>query len=410
MSITYLDLSNYKNKLQLDREDHLAESVMPLTDKQKLSLYKKSQKSGYSTDILEEVYRRGHLIWKPELFEGTREQFAFDRVNSFISGGFAVDLDSDLLEKEVWDKPNPKQAAGKSEKLSAAGKAKAKARAKAAGRPYPNMVDNIWAARNEEYTGAEIVSKDKNQSSSRFIGTKSLSDVYKKDTPGQEVKENTISVIKSIVSETIYESKTDKLFAEEIVTTGERSSGPHGPLFRGRAAVKNASFNYGNNGQIDSYVERKNKSSGDITSSSETVQKNPMDTYTSSIRATSNPKKPGEYKNMSSNQTSSVNIVRENSAYDITKRVVSDALKEATYKGKTVPLNKPMKGDVKKSKVYVDPDGDGKAQKVNFGDKNMSIKKNQPGRKKSYCARSGGQGNLTNKTSANYWSRRAWDC
>ena len=85
-------------------------------------------------------------------------------------------------------------------------------------------------------------------------------------------------------------------------------------------------------------------------------------------------------------------------------------VKEATYQGKEVPLNKPMKGDVKKSKVYVDPDGDGKAQKVNFGDKNLSIKKHIPARKKSYCARSSGQGNLTDKTKANYWSRRAWDC
>jgi hypothetical protein len=87
-----------------------------------------------------------------------------------------------------------------------------------------------------------------------------------------------------------------------------------------------------------------------------------------------------------------------------------DDMEEATYKGKTVPLNKPMAGDVKKSKVYVDPDGDGKAKKVNFGDKTLSIKKDQPARKKSYCARSSGQGNLTNKSSANYWSRRAWDC
>jgi len=90
--------------------------------------------------------------------------------------------------------------------------------------------------------------------------------------------------------------------------------------------------------------------------------------------------------------------------------VPESGVKEATYKGKEVPLNKPMAGDVKKSKVYVDPDGDGKAQKVNFGDKNMSIKKDQPARKKSYCARSSGQGNLTDKSSANYWSRRAWDC
>jgi hypothetical protein len=89
---------------------------------------------------------------------------------------------------------------------------------------------------------------------------------------------------------------------------------------------------------------------------------------------------------------------------------VGGMIDEATYKGKTVPLNKPMKGDVKKSKVYVDPDGDGKAQKVNFGDKKLSIKKNIPARKKSYCARSSGQGNLTDKTKANFWSRKAWEC
>jgi hypothetical protein len=49
--------------------------------------------------------------------------------------------------KQVWDKPNPVK---NHSKLSPEDKARARARAKAAGRPYPNMVDNIWAARNEE--------------------------------------------------------------------------------------------------------------------------------------------------------------------------------------------------------------------------------------------------------------------
>ena len=47
---------------------------------------------------------------------------------------------------EVWDKPNPVK---KHTKLTPAKKAKAKAMAKAAGRPYPNMVDNIRAARKK---------------------------------------------------------------------------------------------------------------------------------------------------------------------------------------------------------------------------------------------------------------------
>lgn len=87
-------------------------------------------------------------------------------------------------------------------------------------------------------------------------------------------------------------------------------------------------------------------------------------------------------------------------------------IKEATHEGRQVTLNKPFRtpGGPKKSAVYVDPDGDGKAKIVRFGDPKLSIKKDQPSRKKSYCARSSGQGNLTKKDSANYWSRRAWDC
>lgn len=46
---------------------------------------------------------------------------------------------------EVWDRPRPKEL-GESKALTPAKKAKAKAMAKAAGRPYPNLVDNIRAA------------------------------------------------------------------------------------------------------------------------------------------------------------------------------------------------------------------------------------------------------------------------
>lgn len=49
---------------------------------------------------------------------------------------------------EVWDKPRPK-ALGRPKALSPAKKAKAKAAAKAAGRPYPNLVDNMRAARSK---------------------------------------------------------------------------------------------------------------------------------------------------------------------------------------------------------------------------------------------------------------------
>jgi hypothetical protein len=47
---------------------------------------------------------------------------------------------------EVWDKARPKDL-GKPKKLSSAKKASAKAAAKAAGRPYPNLIDNMRAAK-----------------------------------------------------------------------------------------------------------------------------------------------------------------------------------------------------------------------------------------------------------------------
>jgi len=47
---------------------------------------------------------------------------------------------------EVWDTDRPK-GLGKPKKLSPAKKASAKAMAKAAGRPYPNLVDNMRAAK-----------------------------------------------------------------------------------------------------------------------------------------------------------------------------------------------------------------------------------------------------------------------
>jgi len=46
------------------------------------------------------------------------------------------------MKKAFWDKPNPKK---KSTPLTPAQKARARARARAAGRPYPNLVDNAAA-------------------------------------------------------------------------------------------------------------------------------------------------------------------------------------------------------------------------------------------------------------------------
>lgn len=86
---------------------------------------------------------------------------------------------------------------------------------------------------------------------------------------------------------------------------------------------------------------------------------------------------------------------------------LSQPVVEADYKGRKVPLNKPMQGDVKKFKVYVKDPSTGNVKKVNFGDPNMRIKKNDPDRRRSFRARHNCD-NPGPKTKARYWSCRKW--
>ncbi len=85
----------------------------------------------------------------------------------------------------------------------------------------------------------------------------------------------------------------------------------------------------------------------------------------------------------------------------------SDVVMEAEYRGRKVKLNKPMRGDVKKFKVFVKDPKTKNVKKVNFGDPNMRIKKSNPKRRKSFRARHNCD-NPGPKTKARYWSCRKW--
>jgi hypothetical protein len=101
---------------------------------------------------------------------------------------------------------------------------------------------------------------------------------------------------------------------------------------------------------------------------------------------------------------------------DFYNNIMGD-LDEAKYQGREVQLNKPMAGDVKKSKVYVRDPATGNIKKVNFGhggktakrlgQKTMKIKKSNPARRKNFRARHNCD-NPGPKTKARYWSCRAW--
>lgn len=90
---------------------------------------------------------------------------------------------------------------------------------------------------------------------------------------------------------------------------------------------------------------------------------------------------------------------------------------DAEYRGRKVTLNKPMRGDVKKFKVYVKDPKTGNVKKVNFGhggtsakrrgEKTMKIRKSNPKARKSFRARHNCD-NPGPKTKARYWSCKKW--
>jgi len=153
--------------------------------KQIISLYKKSEQSGISFDTLLEVYKRGFAA-------SLDEQLAFNRVNSFIAGGAATEIDKDLLEKRgLWDNIHAKRERIK----HGSGEHMRKPGSKGA----PSKQDFIDSqSKKEEYTGAEKVSHNSDDPSSRFMGTTALTDVYKSQTPGYS---KTLSTIKRVVKE-----------------------------------------------------------------------------------------------------------------------------------------------------------------------------------------------------------------
>lgn len=384
----------------------LGESVQ-LTDKAKLSLYKKSQNSGISTDILEEVYRRGYRCWT-EAFGGTPEQFAFDRVNSFIADGFAAQLDEDL-KKACW---KGYEAIGMKKKN---------------GKTVPNCVP-VKEQLNAPLPPIEKIAKkfDKPVDTIKDV-IKTGSKVEKEHTKDQTTAEK---IAKAHVNERPdYYKKLDKAGLEEgklkdlakkasivgalagpAYDIGYTATHQHDPAYATTAALSYAAPHLKAAKVAASMIpaaikiDQAGKGEDEKERQKKFIRKNVKEQEEARSKDSSKPSS----RFIGSDEL--VTIYKSQTPGQIIKKVVKENLEEATYKGKTVPLNKPMKGDVKKSKVFVDPDGDGKAKKVNFGDKSLSIKKHIPARKKSYCARSGGQGNLTDKSSANYWSRRAWNC
>lgn len=199
------------------------EAAIALSKDAVYSLYKKSQKSGITSSILEEVYRRGYSIWN-ESFGGNAEQFAFDRVNSFIAGGFAAALDEDLIDEKNNNvnnlsaselhknhlKPNGwtiKNTTGSHDVYSHPQYKETIAVPRHKGNISPGVCRQIIKTVNSPPSLRESVKKENQTTnpelpSSRFIGSNSLVNILKNTTPGQSEVETTVELVKRVISST----------------------------------------------------------------------------------------------------------------------------------------------------------------------------------------------------------------
>ena len=215
--------------------------------------------------------------------------------------------------------------------------------------------------------------------------------------------------LKELIREQIFEELTEELCAKGKAYVKRRKAAgeKHGAYLMGRA-VKVCK------GQMSGKKKKKKKN--------EVIDENIVTIIKNALIELQNPKKAdlnkdgklsdyekirgkGIEKAMGLEETMSVSEV-------LNMEIIDENITEAKYKGKTVTLNKPMRGDSKKFKVYVNSgkknaDGSIKVKKVEFGAKGMNIKKNNPKRRKAFRARHRCD-NPGPKTMARYWSCKKW--
>ena len=337
-------------------------------------LAKKAEKSGIPVSVLRQVYNRGMAAWKTGHRPGAnQQQWAYARVNSFITkgkgtwGGADKDLAAKVRKEEVdeacWD---GYKAVGMKKKGD---------------RMVPNCVpEAITKAADFEYKKEKLpdgrvvyrkvhkklkVEGDPNPLH-RETGTDSLVKNYKKDTPGQNESANDARYMAPVpwAKQTTEDSKSPKTFED---------------VRKALAGLR------------------------EQTELSEDFVPGIMDAPTAQqlgIRA-----QFGYADHPSVEEDHDCECGGDCQCDDVEEEL---EITEAEYQGRKVTLNKPFRtpGGPKKSAVYT-TNGSGNVVLVRFGDPNMTIKKNIPGRRSNFRARHNCD-NPGPRWKARYWSCRAW--
>ena len=279
-------------------------------------LVKKSEKSGIAYGILKTVYDRGMAAWRTGHRPGTTpQQWAFARVNSFITGGGARKSDADQWRKHK----------GKKEGIEVAAllQAPVKEDMELNEAEYVNFgIPDSWVDKRNEMEG--LLGK---------FGVNVMKDI--KDAGDMTI----ISVAKEL-------------------------------------AVK--------------FRNQLNRRKIPFASDEEPIKKREIGKDLKSVA------KRITQKLLRKNELKKFSDVNE----------WGEVTEDAEYDGRPVKLNNPTRGDVKKYKVYVKNDK-GNVVKVEFGDPNMEIKRDDPGRRASFRARHNCD-SPGPKYKARYWSCKFW--
>ena len=301
-------------------------STIPTSKKEEVldekiaGLVKKSEKSGVSYSILKQVYNRGMAAWRTGHRPGTTpQQWAFARVNSFLTGGGARKADADL-----WSKAKK----SKKEETEIAALLK------------PRVAEDI-ELNEAEYVNFGIPDSwvDKKGQMEDLLGKFGV---------------NVMKDIKDAGDMTIIS------IAKELAVK-----------FRNQLNRRNIPF------ASDEQPIKKREIGKDLKSIAKRITQ----------------------KLLRKNELKKFSDVNE----------WGQVVQEAEYQGREVKLNDPFRlpsGSDKKFGVYVKNEK-GNVVKVTFGDPNMEIKRDDPGRRKNFRARHNCD-NPGPKYKARYWSCFQW--
>ena len=337
---TFSNLKKANLEIQKDKENNLRKydairdraRIKDTAVKNRQKMQTRSEESGIDLSVIEEVYTRGIQEY-PSDSKLSAEQYAFNRVNSFIAKGAAWELDSDLreangLEDACW---KGYEAVGTKKKN---------------GKTVPNCVP-----KEESGAGCE--------------GTDKLVKKYKKDTPMED--------------------------------TGSMKHHQFQKSFKHARQHAMKHIDKDVDGDVDN-LDDNPYVPDEITG---TEKKDLTKKMFSKFRKEKQHTKKGD-------AFEELELGEAESCCDDCDKYFDHIVEEAEHQGRKVKLNDPFRtpGGPKKFSVYVKNDK-GNVVKVNFGDPNMEIKRDDPERRKNFRARHNCD-NPGPKWKARYWSCRMW--